>query len=382
MLKRALALWFGLLMATASNGQTVVYARQAMPDGHFFAPLYPVPETIVPELNECYRFTYQDASKKRLLRVERLFRGKLSNDLSQINAAKTEFQYDSKGNLTEKRQFDAQGKPQSVTRFRYKEGRLVEESLFDGAGKLFSRTLFRYDKQGRVIEIAFVDDKNRRQNTSLGYAIERREYDAQGRPTLVAWFDHYGDLSRKTYTRYDDKGNAVELRHVFFPDTTDIRVVKFQYDANGRWTEKIETDSQNSTFQKTLRRYDSSGNLIEEATYDNLGNLVDNAVEIAKTTAEYRDGKKVRERCYNAQNVLRTDAQYGEFGQTIERAQYASDGELLEIKRSKFDAFGNVVEETFFKHDDKKKEIPVETRRYDKGKLIQRVKYDKNGKPL
>lgn len=382
MLKRALALWFGLLMATASNGQTVVCARQAMPDGHFFAPLYPVPETIVPELNECYRFTYQDASKKRLLRVERLFRGKLSNDLSQINAAKTEFQYDSKGNLTEKRQFDAQGKPQSVTRFRYKEGRLVEESLFDGAGKLFSRTLFRYDKQGRVIEIAFVDDKNRRQNTSLGYAIERREYDAQGRPTLVAWFDHYGDLSRKTYTRYDDKGNAVELRHVFFPDTTDIRVVKFQYDANGRWTEKIETDSQNSTFQKTLRRYDSSGNLIEEATYDNLGNLVDNAVEIAKTTAEYRDGKKVRERCYNAQNVLRTDAQYGEFGQTIERAQYASDGELLEIKRSKFDAFGNVVEETFFKHDDKKKEIPVETRRYDKGKLIQRVKYDKNGKPL
>lgn len=382
MLKRALALWFGLLMATASNGQTVVYARQAMPDGHFFAPLYPVPETIVPELNECYRFTYQDASKKRLLRVERLFRGKLSNDLSQINAAKTEFQYDSKGNLTEKRQFDAQGKPQSVTRFRYKEGRLVEESLFDGAGKLFSRTLFRYDKQGRVIEIAFVDDKNRRQNTSLGYAIERREYDAQGRPTLVAWFDHYGDLSRKTYTRYDDKGNAVELRHIFFPDTTDIRVVKFQYDANGRWTEKIETDSQNSTFQKTLRRYDSSGNLIEEATYDNLGNLVDNAVEIAKTTAEYRDGKKVRERCYNAQNVLRTDAQYGEFGQTIERAQYASDGELLEIKRSKFDAFGNVVEETFFKHDDKKKEIPVETRRYDKGKLIQRVKYDKNGKPL
>lgn len=382
MLKRALALWFGLLMATASSGQTVVCARQAMPDGHFFAPLYPVPETIVPELNECYRFTYQDASKKRLLRVERLFRGKLSNDLSQINAAKTEFQYDSKGNLTEKRQFDAQGKPQSVTRFRYKEGRLVEESLFDGAGKLFSRTLFRYDKQGRVIEIAFVDDKNRRQNTSLGYAIERREYDAQGRPTLVAWFDHYGDLSRKTYTRYDDKGNAVELRHVFFPDTTDIHVVKFQYDANGRWTEKIETDSKNSTFQKTLRRYDSSGNLIEEATYDNLGNLVDNAVEIAKTTAEYRDGKKVRERCYNAQNILRTDAQYGEFGQTIERAQYASDGELLEIKRSKFDAFGNVVEENFFKHDDKKKEIPVETRRYDKGKLIQRVKYDKNGKPL
>ncbi|MCS6988167.1 MAG: hypothetical protein NZM06_01475 [Chloroherpetonaceae bacterium] len=381
-MKHALALLCGLLMTAFSQAQSVVCARQAALDGHFFAPLYPVPESIVSELNECYRFTYQDASQKRLLRVERLFRGKLSDELSQINAAKAEFKYDAKGNLTEKRQLDAQGKTQSVRRFRYKNGQVVEEALFDGANKLFSRTLFRYDKQGRLIEIAFVDDKNRRQNTSLGYAIERREYDEKGRPTLVAWFDHYGDLSRKTYTRYDDKGNAIELRHVFFPDTTEFQIVKFQYDANGRWTEKIETDSKGSTFQKTLRRYDANGNLIEEATYDNLGRLVENVVEIARTVIEYRDGKKIRERCYNAANVLRTDAQYGEFGQIIERAQYASDGSLLEIKRAKYDDFGNVVEETFFAPDKKKNEIPVETRRYEKGKLIQRIRYGKDGKPL
>lgn len=365
-----------------SNAQSVVYARQAMQDGQMFAPRYPVPESIANNLDECYRFRYKDANKTRLLQVERLHRGKTSDELSQINAAKVAFQYDANGNLSEKAQFNAQGKPQSFARFRYQKGRVVEESLFDGANKLFSKTRFRYDNAGRLIEIAFLDDKNRRQNTSLGYATERREYDANGNATLIAWYDHFGDLSRKTYSRYDDKGNAIERRHIFFPDTTETDIERFQYDQAGRWTEKIETDSKNATYRKTTRRYDAQGNLLEEATYDSQGRLVDNAVEIAKTAMEYRDGKKTRERCFNHQNVLRTDVSYGEFGQTLERAQYASDGSLIEIKRAKYDAVGNVLEETFFIHDNKKKEIPVETRRYEKGKMVQRIRYDKNGKPL
>ncbi len=381
-MKTALMVLIGWAWALQIQAQTVVYARQAMPEGQFFVPNDLVSESVATNLNACYRFVYQEPSKKRLVRVERLFRGELSDNLSQINAAKVAFKYDAQGNLIEKTQFNAQGKPQSFTRYRYKQGRLVEESIFDANNKLFSKTQFRYDKAGRLIEKAFLDDKNRRQNTSLGYAIERREYDANGRPTLIAWYDHFGDLSRKTITRYDDKGNAIELRHVFFPDTTEAEIHQFKYDAAGRWTEKIETDSKNTSFRKTLRRYDSDGNLIEEATYDNLGRLVDNSVEIAKMVMEYREKRKIRERAYNHANVLRTDVRYNDFGQVVERAQYASDGTLLEIKRSQYDAFGNLIEERFFTHDSKQKEIPVETRRYEKGKLIQKIRYDKSGNPL
>ncbi len=381
-MKTALIVLIGWAWALQMQAQTVVYARQAMPEGQFFVPNDLVSESVAINLNECYRFVYQDASKKRLMRVERLFRGVLSDNISQINAAKVIFKYDAQGNLIEKAQFNAQGKPQSITRYRYKQGQLVEESIFDANNKLFSKTQFRYDKAGRLIEKAFLDDKNRRQNTSLGYAIERREYDANGRPTLIAWYDHFGDLSRKTYTRYDDKGNAIELRHIFFPDTTEAEIHQFKYDASGRWTEKIETDSKNTSFRKTLRRYDSDGNLIEEATYDNLGRLVDNSVEIAKMVMEYREKRKIRERAYNHANVLRTDVRYNDIGQVVERAQYASDGTLLEIKRNQYDAFGNLIEERFFTHDSKQKEIPVETRRYEKGKLIQKIRYDKSGNPL
>ena len=381
-MKTALIVLIGWAWALQMQAQTVVYARQAMPEGQFFVPNDLVSESVAINLNECYRFVYQEPSKKRLMRVERLFRGELSDNLSQINAAKVAFKYDAQGNLIEKAQFNAQGKPQSFTRYRYKQGQLVEELIFDANNKLFSKTQFRYDKAGRLIEKAFLDDKNRRQNTSLGYATERREYDANGRPTLVAWYDHFGDLSRKTYTRYDDKGNAIELRHVFFPDTTEAEIHQFKYDAAGRWTEKIETDSKNTSFRKTLRRYDSDGNLIEETTYDNLGRLVDNSVEIAKMVMEYREKRKIRERAYNHANVLRTDVRYNDIGQVVERVQYASDGTLLEIKRNQYDAFGNLIEERYFTHNSKQKEIPVETRRYEKGKMIQKIRYDKNGNPL
>ncbi len=383
LLKFALIFWGSWLwVVSAVQAQQVVYARQAMQEEQIFSPRYVVTEAVAKNLNECYRFTYRDASQKLLLSVERLFRGELSDDLSQINASKVRFKYDAKGNLIEKAQFNARGKPQSFMRFRYKQGKLVEESLFDGENKLFSKTRFRYDKAGRLIETAFLDRQNRRQNTSLGYAIERCEYDAKGKPVLVAWYDQFGDLSRKTYTRYDEKGNAVELRHIFFPDTTDAEIHKFEFDEAGRWTAKIETDSKNTSFRKTVRRYDANGNLIEEATFDNLGRLVDNAVEVARTVIDYRENRKVRERSYNSLNVLRTDVQLGEFGQVLERAQYASDGTLLEIKRNQYDSFGNLIEERFFKHDSKQKEIPVETRRYEKGKLVQKIQYDKNGKPL
>lgn len=364
------------------DAQYVTYAYQARQEGHFFTPNGLVSESTYRNLNECYRFTYQDASKKRLLKVERLFRGELSDELSQLNASKVTFKYDQNGRLIEKAQFNARGKPESFVRFRYKQGRVVEELLLDGANKLFSKTRFRYDGAGRLIETIFLDAQNRRQNTSLGYAIERIDYDSKGKPTCIAWYDQSGNLSRKTYKRYDDKGNAVELRHIFFPDTTEVEIHKFQFDDAGRWTEKIETDSKNSSFRKTVRRYDAAGNLVEEATYDNLGRLVDNAVEIARTVIEYRENKKVRERSYNAQNVLRIDVQFGALGQVLERAQYASDGTLLEIKRNQYDSFGNLIEERFFKHDNKQKEIPVETRRYEKGKLIQKIQYDKSGKPL
>jgi YD repeat-containing protein len=381
-MKTALIVLIGWAWALQMQAQTVVYARQAMPEGQFFVPNDLVSESVAINLNECYRFVYQEPSKKRLMRVERLFRGELSDNLSQINAAKVAFKYDAQGNLIEKAQFNAQGKPQSFTRYRYKQGQLVEELIFDANNKLFSKTQFRYDKTGRLIEKAFLDDKNRRQNTSLGYATERREYDANGRPTLVSWYDHFGDLSRKTYTRYDDKGSAIELRHVFFPDTTEAEIHQFKYDAAGRWTEKIETDSKNTSFRKTLHRYDSDGNLIEETTYDNLGRLVDNSVEIAKMVMEYREKRKIRERAYNHANVLRTDVRYNDIGQVVERVQYASDGTLLEIKRNQYDAFGNLIEERYFTHDSKQKEIPVETRRYEKGKMIQKIRYDKNGNPL
>ncbi len=382
-MKYSIMLLIGWLSVVAvSYAQHVVYARQARQDGHLFVPYYAVPESIFRNLNECYRFTYEDASKKRLLRVERLFRGELSDELSQLNASKVTFKYDQKGNLIEKTQFNASGKPQAVTRFRYKQGRLIEELLFDGGNKLFSKTHFRYDEAGRLIETVFLDNNNRRKNTSLGYAIERRDYDAKGNLICVAWYDDSGELSRKTYTQYDDKGNAIELRHIFFPDTTEAEIHKFQVDNAGRWTEKIETDSKNTSFRKTVRRYDSKGNLIEEATYDNLGRLVENAVEIAKTVIDYHENQKVRERTYNALNILRTDVRFNEFGQVLERTQYASDGTLLEIKRNQYDAFGNLVEERYFKHDSKQREIPIETRRYEKGRLIQKIQYDKSGRPL
>lgn len=363
-----------------SNAQTIIYSRSLIQDGYFFKPQDEVSESDFKQIDQVFRFAYSNAKKRLLLNIASLSRGELSNTFNQINAAEVRYKYNLKGNLVEKSQYDQKGMLISVTKLRYKKALVIEEQILDGKRKLFNSKRFRYDTRERLVESEFLDSKGVTQNTSLGYAVERRQYDEKNNLTQIIWFDKEKGLSRKRTATFDSLNNMIEER-IFLAEEGETEVVKYRYDSTQRWIEKIETDLSESTYRKTTRQYDGDGNLLEESTYDFTGKLVDNALDIAKTTFEYQDGKKIREARFSATGVLRTDTRYNLFGNVVERVQYASDESVIEIKRNKFDSFGNLLEENFLTHNAKKAEVSTETRWYEKGVLVKKVFYDKHGNP-
>jgi hypothetical protein len=369
------------LVPLQTNAQIIVFARSLIQDGYLFKPQKEVAESEFKNLDQAFRLAYSGGKKRLLINIASLSRGELSNAFNQLNAAEIRCKYNLKGDLLEVSQHDQKGNLISATRLRYKKSLVIEEQILDAKRKLFSSARFRYDEQNRLIESEFLDAKGALKNTSLGYAVERRQYDAKGNLTQRIWFDKEKGLSRKTDSRYDPQNNLVE-ETIFLAEENETEVAKYRYDDAQRWIEKIETDLNQTTFRKTMRKYDSSGNLLEEASCDFSGKLLDNAVEIAKTTFEYQNGKKSRESRFSASGVLRTDMRFDLIGNITERTQYASDGSLIETKRSKYDSYGNLLEENFFKHNAKKSEIPAETRIYEKGRLTKKIGFDKQGNPL
>ncbi len=255
--------------------------------------------------------------------------------ISQTDALghKTEYRYDSDGNVILETRFDGARKTYTYDGAHH----ILSETDYDGA-----ETSYTYDGEGNVLKVV-----------KEGVLLSSFAYDGQGR--TLSQTDANGNTTSYSYT-------GAELTRITSPDGSSVgmtynamgqiekvtdgegNTTSYTYDRNGNKTG--ETDGSGSTVQY---RIDAAGQVASETdgnghtvryTYDGLGNMTRAEDEEGNAAAFAYDG--------NGNCVRETDAR-GHSVQTEYDSQNRpvkeTDGEGREMTR-KYDALGNLTEET------------------------------------
>ena len=272
--------------------------------------------------------------------------------------------------------------------FRYNARNCKIEELYrNAAGKLVLGPLkiagsrFEYDEKDRLIKKAYIGLNGKITKGPEGYAVEVTAYDSMNNKTQVTSYDeNLKKCNNKAgfsigKIKYDNVGRIIELRFLdkdgqpanFMHDGLHTEAIFISYDrfANKKYLGKLSREGINNKkvkyhyshqtdnglvlesgwldknkkaadnqwgFAVKKYRYDLSGNLLEERTYDAAGNpCVDKRTGVSTTKFDYRyqkDGSRTIEVNYlgaTGFHVERNGAAWGQF-------KYDKDRNLIYVE--------------------------------------------------
>ncbi len=290
----------------------------------------------------------------------------------------TEYEYDTKGNVTKTKQI-IDGVSHDTTNTYDNKGQLIKTVDPEGV-----RTEYIYNGAGAVL-LTKVMDKN-----GQNIQFTRNVHDALGREIQVigpAVFDPtkdnldadlYSDKTAGTYTTYNNKGQVISERdtlgnittYVYDADGNMEKEIKpngtyytSKYDKDGRKTEEkfhqnenavplvlkkmtyaenknevTTTDYiDNSLFSTTVQEYDWEGNVIREETPSGL-----------IKTSNYTNGRLMREATTEKNSTIEktfTEYTYDTWGRTLSRTESFDETGNSKTKYT-YDNYGNVLTES------------------------------------
>jgi YD repeat-containing protein len=362
--------------------------------------------TLVPDDDEVFSKAYKlDDNGYRVAMTNYDFRGVKAHDRWLV--ARYEWEVDARGRHTTEKRFDRVGiqvedrleryesryeygagdYPTRVTHYDC-DGKLCEDSAGTGAEGL------SYDGNGNLVEARYFGEKGKLQcprgiipsyefwdyfvtrRRDLGFAIERRAYDAVGNVTAYSFFDEKENPAEREdtgvaveRTAYDERGNPVEISYYgkngkpTRSKLLGVCAVKYSYDPYGNpvTTEYCDgkgrpTDRSDYDCAAIHTSYDDAGNVVEERYYDGKG----------KPT--------LRE---DAGGVATIQWDRDAYGYATEARYLGLDGEPKEVKGCaktalKHNEYGYPLEERYFDCAGNCAERKGE----DYGYAIERYKYD------
>ena len=212
------------------------------------------------------------------------------------------------------------------------------------------KTLYKYDSQGREMEVLYYNDGG------LSYRVVYK-YNSRGLKSAEKMVYNGGYVC---YWRYDSRGNLVEEpSEEFYVDSGEWGfdgITRRKYDAQNRVIEKVsyasydgtpydsqgnlKADSLLSKGESYKYKYDSRGNLIEEACYNSDGSFG------GMVTRKYDlQGNEIEEATYDSNGNMsgKQTRKYNSQGNKIEEAYYDSDGVLKRKDGCQYDSHGNLV---------------------------------------
>lgn len=224
--------------------------------------------------------------------------------------AKSSSIYNAQGNKTMEYAYNPDGTLDSKSVFTYdNNGLLIQEDSYNPDGSTGFTNIYEYDKNGNMTSVNLYDAGG-----SL-FLETISDYDANGNEinetnySQVEQQDKHRDKEKnkdiilnKTLWRYDTKSNLLEEKY-FEGDTTLTRKTVYTYDNNNN---KIEQNkSEGGMTIKITYKYDDKRNPIEETQYDAIGNI---AIKIITT---YDDkGNDISENYYDKDNGLLTHSTF------------------------------------------------------------------------
>jgi YD repeat-containing protein len=232
-------------------------------------------------------------------------------------------------------------------------GYLLEETTYNSRGQESRRITSRFDNMGNRTEHKIFDSRNNR----LTYS-QMASYDHHGNKLLESGFDGLGDY-RNIYHRLPD-GRISGVDYYSQRKLKEKRV--FSY--NGNTTSISVLGPDNRITQKITLSHDKTGNLLEEAYFDEQDNLM------RRVEYDYdSSGLKTEERRYQGEQIqyrnsfiyensllvetIRTDRQglevvtnrytYNDKGQLVKEAWYNQNADDYSTKHFTWDNEGNMV---------------------------------------
>jgi hypothetical protein len=187
--------------------------------------------------------------------------------------------------------------------------------------------------------------------------------------TRLSYEYDFGDgkefLDSKTISKYNSDGNMIEESSYKSDGSLSSKFI-FKYDSNGNEIESSCYESDGSLDSKTIFKYNSDGNMIGSSRYESDGSL--SSKEIYKFDS---NGKKVEVLIYNSDGevVLTYISKYFD-GKLSESTIYDSDGEVYQNTTYNYDSNGNEVESTIYYSGG---DIG------DSSSVITKKRYDSNG---
>ncbi len=204
-------------------------------------------------------YAVEDVTERRML--TRNEKGLLLSEVKYYgddSGEKTEYTYDEKDNLIEKKYFDEEGEFVGRETFTYDEiGSLTEDIKYDAHNAIEEHMTFRKIDDKTIEQIQHNPDRSMAAKTIIKFNEEGKELSSE--QTTAA-----GKLISSVQNVYDEKGNVVERHHKDFYSKT----IRYEYDDNNRCTMQELFDGNGMLIQKLMFAYDEEGNPIDTHTYE------------------------------------------------------------------------------------------------------------------
>lgn len=161
------------------------------------------------------------------------------------------YEYDENWHLIGKTLRDEDGVIEREEKARYDGDRLISEEIFE-EGELVKKSEFKYDTKGNVIEAKTLNEDEE--------ATLVNEFDDHGNRIQYLKYDAGDNLVEKHQMKYDNDNRLVEIRE---EDPFKQNTIEIGYDEKGNAVSQKEVNREGELGHELERDYDPFGNVTE-----------------------------------------------------------------------------------------------------------------------
>ncbi len=204
-------------------------------------------------------YAVEDVTERRML--TRNEKGLLLSEVKYYgdeSGEKTEYAYDEKDNLIEKKYFDEEGVFTGKENYKYDDiGSLTEDIKYDAHDAIEEHSTFRKIDDKTIEQVQYKPDGSVLTTTIIKFNDEGKELSSEQTTAN-------GKLISAVTNVFDERGNIIEKHFKDFYSKT----IRTEYDENNRQVMQELFDGNGMLIQKLMFEYDEDGNVIDTHTYE------------------------------------------------------------------------------------------------------------------
>jgi hypothetical protein len=249
-------------------------------------------------------------------------------------------EYDAADNMLWEIQYLRNGKKETITDYYFDEkNKLTEKKIFYPQDNTEEKTLFTYDEAGNLVKESLYYDGEL-------YISQKNIYNDKNKQTAIEMYDEADTLTGRDAFEYNENGDITKQTHYNETGEADWQIESFYNDKN-LCVKEIHRNLEENTTETILFTYNEAGKNTRSENYDADGNLI-GYVEVT-LDADNRPVKYVSETMGFSLAKVINQITYNEEGKIKENEYYdVLKGYLASRESYEYDRDGNLKTEEIF----------------------------------